>query len=163
MTLWPPSTVIEIIKFPPKNRPWTFFLYILEIVGMGILFCTTVFWSGYAWYSWFWNLRIPAMYEVKNSKICNFWTFWPVIQLMNHLFQIRQKAKSGIITELSTKISRSAVFASCIAGILNFSRCKRFPGGKFFLQTLYTCRIITTGKKGRKHWISRWSLKQKSW
>ncbi len=34
-------------------------------------------------------LRIPAMYEVKNSKICNFWTFWPVIQLINHLFQIR--------------------------------------------------------------------------
>ncbi len=27
------------------------------------------------------------MYEVKNSKICNFWTFWPVIQLINHLFQ----------------------------------------------------------------------------
>ena len=32
-------------------------------------------------------LRIPAMYEVKNSKIYNFWTFWPVIQLINHLFQ----------------------------------------------------------------------------
>ncbi len=26
------------------------------------------------------------MYEAKNSKICNFWTFWPVIQLVNHLF-----------------------------------------------------------------------------
>ncbi len=51
------------------------------------------------------------MYEVKNSKICNFWTFWPVIQLINHLY--------GIITKLSTKISRSAVFASCIARILN--------------------------------------------
>ncbi len=24
-------------------------------------------------------LRIPAMYEVKNSIICNFWTLWPVI------------------------------------------------------------------------------------
>ncbi len=31
-------------------------------------------------------LRIPAMYEVINSKICNFWTFWPVIQLIHHLF-----------------------------------------------------------------------------
>ncbi len=63
------------------------------------------------------------MYEVKNSKICNFWTFWPVLQLINHLCQIRQKVpvrfwKDGIITELSTKISRSAVFASCIARIL---------------------------------------------
>ncbi len=26
-------------------------------------------------------LRIPAMYEVKHSKISNFWMFWPVIQL----------------------------------------------------------------------------------
>ncbi len=32
------------------------------------------------------------MYEAKNSKICNFWTFWPVIQLKKHLFKIRQKA-----------------------------------------------------------------------
>ena len=79
-------------------------------------------------------LRMPAMYEVKNSKICTFWTFWPVIHPINHLFQIRQKAflpnaplfkkvldrfwKDGIIRQLSTKISRSAVFASCIAGIL---------------------------------------------
>ena len=62
------------------------------------------------------------MYEVKNSKICKFWTFCPVIQLINHLFQIRQKAVVvylGMITELSTKISRRAVFASCIARILN--------------------------------------------
>ncbi len=49
------------------------------------------------------------MYEDKSSKICSFWTFWPVIQLV----------KDGIITELSTKISRSAVFAICIARILN--------------------------------------------
>ena len=28
------------------------------------------------------------MYEAKNSKICNFWTFLPVIQLINHLSQI---------------------------------------------------------------------------
>ncbi len=34
------------------------------------------------------SLRIRAMHEAKNSKICNFWTFWPV----NHLFKIRQKA-----------------------------------------------------------------------
>ncbi len=57
------------------------------------------------------------MYKVKNSKICNFWTFWPVIQLINHLFLVRFW-KDGIITELWTKISRSAVFASCIARIL---------------------------------------------
>ncbi len=30
-------------------------------------------------------LRIPDSY---GAKICNFWTFWPVIQLINHLFKI---------------------------------------------------------------------------
>ena len=62
-------------------------------------------------------LRLRAMYKAKNSKNCKFWTFWPVIQLTNHLFKIRQK--DGI-TELSIKISNSAVLASCMARILNF-------------------------------------------
>ncbi len=34
------------------------------------------------------TLRIPA----KIAKFCNIWTFWPVIQLINHLFKIWQKA-----------------------------------------------------------------------
>ncbi len=41
------------------------------------------------WLSFFFScvvLRIPAMYEVNNSQICNFWTVSPVIQLINHLF-----------------------------------------------------------------------------
>ncbi len=37
-------------------------------------------------------LRILASYEAKIAKICNFWTFRPVNQLINHLFKIRQKA-----------------------------------------------------------------------
>ncbi len=37
-------------------------------------------------------LRILASYEAKIAKICNFWAFWPVIQLIYHLFKIRQKA-----------------------------------------------------------------------
>ncbi len=36
-------------------------------------------------------LRILAMYEAENSKICNFCTFWPLILLINHLFKIGQK------------------------------------------------------------------------
>ncbi len=27
------------------------------------------------------GLRIPDSYDAKIAKICNFWTFWPVIQL----------------------------------------------------------------------------------
>ena len=38
------------------------------------------------------TLRILASYEAKIAKICNFWTFWPVVQLIEHLFKIRQKA-----------------------------------------------------------------------
>ena len=37
------------------------------------------------------NLRIPDTYEAKIEKIGNFRTFWPVIQLKNHLFKIQKK------------------------------------------------------------------------
>ncbi len=71
-----------------------------------------------AWRSWGPNLilydcirtamlRIPAMYEAKNSKICNFWMFWPVIQLINHLFQIRQKMSLHFL-QLETIVQKSA-------------------------------------------------------
>ena len=30
------------------------------------------------------KLRILASYEGKTAKNDNFWTFWPVIQLINH-------------------------------------------------------------------------------
>ncbi len=36
-------------------------------------------------------LRIPDSYDAKIAKICNFWTFWPVIQLINDLFKIQKK------------------------------------------------------------------------
>ncbi len=45
------------------------------------------------------------MYEAKNSKICNFWIFWPVIQLINHNNRI-----IGLLF--------FAAFASYIASIL---------------------------------------------
>ena len=40
------------------------------------------------------DLRLTGFkdsYDAKLTEICNFWTFWPVIKLINHLFQIRQK------------------------------------------------------------------------
>ncbi len=33
-------------------------------------------------------LRILATFEAKIVKICNFWTFEPVIPLITHLFEI---------------------------------------------------------------------------
>ena len=41
-------------------------------------------------------LRICAMYEAKNSKICSFWTFWPVIQFLQ-LETIVQKSARPIL------------------------------------------------------------------
>ncbi len=36
-------------------------------------------------------LRIPDSYDAKIAKFCNFWTFWPVTQLIDYLLKIRQK------------------------------------------------------------------------
>ena len=38
------------------------------------------------------KLRLPDSYEAKIAKIGNFWTFWPVIQLIYHLFKIQKRA-----------------------------------------------------------------------
>ncbi len=38
------------------------------------------------------DLRLPYRNDAKIAKICNLWTFWPVIPLINHLFKIRQKS-----------------------------------------------------------------------
>ncbi len=58
------------------------------------------------------NLRICAMYEAKNCKICNFRTFWPVIQLINHHI-------NRVIDQNIQKLLILAVFASYMACILN--------------------------------------------
>ncbi len=38
------------------------------------------------------KLRSPQRNDAKMAKICNLWTFWLVIQLINHLFKIQKKA-----------------------------------------------------------------------
>ncbi len=81
------STLFNLFDKKALTSPYGLFFLLKQI-------CT------YLWRS----LRIPAMYEVKNSKICNFWTFWPVIQLINHLFQIRQKA---FLKKLPLQVRRS--------------------------------------------------------
>ncbi len=54
------------------------------------------------------NLRIPDSYNAKIAKICNLWTLWPVIQLMN-----RPKCQQGFPTELTPR-----VIPCCIVRIL---------------------------------------------
>ncbi len=42
---------------------------------------------------WYHNtLRLPHRNDAKITKICNLWTFWHVIQLIEHLFKIQKKA-----------------------------------------------------------------------
>ncbi len=45
-------------------------------------------------------LRIPDSYDAKIAKICNFWTFWPVIQLINHLFKCYFKNVTALFTSM---------------------------------------------------------------
>ena len=47
------------------------------------------------------TLRILASYETKKAKICNFWTFMPIIQLMSHLFKYRQNVQKLQIFAIS--------------------------------------------------------------
>ena len=65
-------------------------------------------------------LRICAMYEA-NKNFGN--SMRAVVNSPKNLLLLEilacNPASNGIITELSTRISRSAVFASCIAHILN--------------------------------------------
>ena len=67
--------------------------------GLGSRRCLEAWWflwrphpTGTRQYSCYFGLRIPDSYDAKKAKICNPWTLWPVIQLINHLFEIRQKA-----------------------------------------------------------------------
>ncbi len=52
--------------------------YYVEIVIVMVFICSSIC----ARNSNFWVFRL--MYDAKNSK--NFWTFWPVIQVIDHLF-----------------------------------------------------------------------------
>ncbi len=45
-------------------------------------------------------LRLPDSYDAKIAKICNLWTFWPVIQLI----------KDGLLIELQARTSESSKF-----------------------------------------------------
>ena len=40
-------------------------------------------------------LRLPHRNDAKIAKICNRWTFWPVIQPINNLYKISQRPFSG--------------------------------------------------------------------
>ncbi len=129
-------------------------------------------------------LRILASYEAKIAKICNFWTFWPVIQLINHLFKIWQMFGKSlftsrdqillkkvlirffkrwyIITELSTKISRSSVLATCIAGILK--RIKIYVGWSMGPLTCSTVvKISNFPLQNRVRTSIKWWKPQTSW
>ncbi len=61
-------------------------------------------------------LRILARYDAKIAKICNLWTFWPVIQLICHLLEIQKKMGYYLNVQ---KLNIFAIFASYLASALN--------------------------------------------
>ena len=58
------------------------------LYDISITIITVLMWLNIAISPVFLPLRIPDSYDAKIAKICNFWTFWPVIQPINHLFNI---------------------------------------------------------------------------
>ena len=97
---------------------WCDFKYFIQSVPIQKIKCKT-------------NLTILARYEAKIAKICNFWTFRPVIQLNNvtALFTSMEhwakklfvafKKKKDLLAESQTKLQIYAIFASYLASILN--------------------------------------------
>ena len=80
-------------------------------------------------------IGIPDSYDAKIAKIRNFWTFWPVIQLIKRsyfsLFTSKEHWAKGFLSDfekmvyqLNTgqdvqKLRIFAIFASSLSGILN--------------------------------------------
>ncbi len=69
-------------------------------------------------------LRIPDSYDAKIVKICNLWTFWPVIQLISSLFKkgfcriLKRWFISWITDQNVQKLQIFAILASQLSGIL---------------------------------------------
>ncbi len=63
-------------------------------------------------------LRLPHRNDAKMAKICNLWTFWPLIQLINHLFKkaffriLKRWFISLITGHNGQKLQIFAIFAS---------------------------------------------------
>ena len=78
---------------------------------------------------------IPALkitrYEVKLAKIFNFWTFWPVIQLINNL--LKRWFISWNTGLNGQKMQIFAIFASYLASIVNTEQ-KRKQGNQVVLE-----------------------------
>ena len=81
------------------------------------------------------SLTILAMHEAKTAKISNFWTFWPVIHLIDHhtLLDFWK-----MVCYLNYKPIFVLFFASCIASILKNCLCFSFClGSAFAHQTIF--------------------------
>ncbi len=72
------------------------------------------------------RLRIPDSYDAKIAKICNLWTLWLVIQLINHLLKIRQKS---IFAQCSIDVKSAVTVFKLVISLItghNVQRLKIF-------------------------------------
>ncbi len=73
------------------------------------------------------KLRLPHRNDDKIAKICNLWTFWPVIQPISNLFKIWQKALSGFWKDgLLAELPNFAILASFLWGNLKHIACHSY-------------------------------------
>ncbi len=84
-------------------------------------------------------LTILARYEAKIAKICNFWMFRLVIQLIKHLPKIWNNFEKIVSSRnYRQKSPEAAKIASFLASILKMSRSQsqiRFSASKFKLNS----------------------------
>ncbi len=80
------------------------------------------------------------MYEAENSKICNLWTFWPVIQLIEHapyrllyeaVFELKEAAFKLDVTKWVPRLTQS-VIASILKDQL-----------MYMYMYMYACNIVS--------------------
>ncbi len=71
---------------------WRPYLFISLFLSLFLTFFLSFFWGVYMFCSCVWRLRLLDTYASEIAKICNFWTFRLVIQLIKQLFKIRQRA-----------------------------------------------------------------------
>ena len=102
--------------------------------------------------SWFTRaLRTLAMYEAKTAKISNFWTFWPIIQVIKRCFLAEL-----YICHIVQTLLIFAVFASYIASV-NPTREKKHRFCMIPLTVLCLSRdtalSLLVSKLGCTHWV----------
>ena len=100
------------------SGPWKVSKLILLKIWYGTVVMVPIRWYFPPHYKFSESLRLPHRNDAKIAKICECWTFWPVIQPITNLFKIWQKAfffwilKRWLISWITSKnVQKFQIFA----------------------------------------------------